>query len=340
VERTLERMTLEQKIGQLLMVPYFGNFTAEDSPEFRRLVRRLRALHVGGLIVATRSRKPTGFDRSEIYALAHLTNRLQEASPVPLLVSADFERGAGFRIRSSTSFPHNMAVGAAGDPNLAFRMGRIAATEARALGVHWLLAPVADVNNNPLNPIINIRSFGEDPEQVARMVEAFVRGCEEAGALCTAKHFPGAGDMSLDPHLEMATITGDRPRLEAVELKPFQAAIGAGVSAVMTEHIAVPALEPEPGVPATFSHAITTGLLRRELGFQGLVITDAMSMSAVTAIAWPGEAAVRAIEAGADLILMSPRPEVASDSLRRAVRSGRLREERTKRGSTFTGKPR
>ncbi len=328
VRRTLERMTLEQKVGQLLMVPYFGDFASTDSEEYRQLTRRLRELHVGGLIVATKPRRPSGFDRSEIYALAHLTNRLQGLAPVPLLVAADFERGAGFRIRQTTSFPHNMALGATGEPNYAYQMGRIAATEARALGVHWLLAPVADVNNNPLNPIINIRSFGEDPALVARMVAAFVRGCEEAGGLCTAKHFPGTGDITLDPHLELATVTGDRNRLDTVELVPFRAAIEAGVGAVMTEHIAVPALDPEPDMPATFSYPITTGLLRQELDFDGLIVTDAMVMSAITARTWAGEAAVRAVEAGADVILMSPQPEAAFDALRRAVISGRLREAR------------
>ncbi|MFQ5663458.1 MAG: glycoside hydrolase family 3 N-terminal domain-containing protein [Terriglobia bacterium] len=328
VKHTLARMTLEEKIGQLLMVPYFGDFAATDSKEFLRLTRWVKEQRVGGFIVATRPRKPAGFERSEIYALAHLTNRLQEQTRIPLLVAADFERGASFRVQQATGFPHNMTVGASGDPQYAYWMGRIAASEARALGVHWLLAPVADVNNNPLNPIINIRSFGEDPAPVARLVAAFVRGCEEAGALCTAKHFPGAGDITLDPHLGLATVTAARARLESVELVPFRAAIDAGVSAIMTEHIAVPALDSDPRRPATFSAAITTGLLRHELGFRGLVITDAMSMSAITESTWTGEAAVRAIEAGADVILMSPEPQVAFAALRRAVESNRLSEAR------------
>ena len=327
-KRTLERMSLEEKVGQLLMITYFGDFTSVDSPEYQRLSRQLKELHPGGFIVVTRPRRPTGFDRSEIYALAHLTNRLQRLSPTPLLMSADFERGAGFRIRATTSFPHNMTLGASGDPELAYWMGRIAAAEARALGVHWLLAPVADVNNNPLNPIINIRSFGEDPAAVSRMVAAFVRGCEEARALCTAKHFPGTGDIALDPHLTLATVTADRARLNQVELASFRAAIDAGVSSIMTEHIAVPALDPDPTVPATFSFAITTELLRRQMGFDGLIVTDALDMSAITNLTWPGEAAVRAVEAGADVILMSPEPEAAFAALRRAVLSGRISGDR------------
>ena len=304
VKRTLERMTLEEKAGQLLMVPYFGDFHNTSSDEYQRLVRLVRELNLGGLIVATEPTRPSGFNRSEPYDLAHLTNNLQANARVPLLVAADFERGASFRVREATAFPHNMTLGATGNPDYARAMGRIAAQEARALGVHWLLAPVADVNNNPLNPIINIRSFGEDPQAVARMVEAFVRGCEEGGALCTAKHFPGLGDSAVDPHIELTTVTVDRRRFESVELVPFRAAVGAGVSAVMTEHMAAPALEPQPGLPATFSAKITDGVLRRELGFDGLIITDAMEMSAITARAWPGEAAVRAVEAGHDMILM------------------------------------
>ncbi|MFQ5694989.1 MAG: glycoside hydrolase family 3 N-terminal domain-containing protein, partial [Terriglobia bacterium] len=327
VRRTLSRMTLEEKVGQLLMVPYFGGFTNTESPTYRRLLRLLEEQHVGGLMVATRSR-PGGFDRSDVYALAHLTNTLQQAASLPLLVSADFERGADFRVRETTSFPHNMTVGATGNPDYAYWMGRIAATEARALGVHWLLAPVADVNNNPLNPIINIRSFGEDPAQVSAMVAAFARGCAEAHALCTAKHFPGTGDITLDPHLELATVEADRERLHEVELAPFRAAIAAGIGAIMTEHIAVPALDPNPGGPATFSYAITTELLRERMGFQGLIITDAMRMSAIASQTWAGEAAVRAVQAGADVVLMSPDPVAAAAALKRAVKSGRIPAKR------------
>ncbi|HXE76352.1 MAG TPA: glycoside hydrolase family 3 N-terminal domain-containing protein [Candidatus Xenobia bacterium] len=332
VKRTLERMTQEEKLGQLLVVSYFADFRNTSSEEYLRLVRQVRELHLGGLLVATQPARPTGFERSEPYDLAHLTNRLQQAARVPLLIAADFERGAAFRVRETTGFPHNMTLGATGNPDYAYRMGRIAAQEARALGVHWLLAPVADVNNNPANPIINIRSFGEDPAEVARFVAAFVRGCEEGGALCTAKHFPGLGDSALDPHIELTTVTADRARFESVELVPFRAAIAAGVSSIMTEHMAAPALEPETGRPATFSVAITTKLLRDELGYRGLVITDDMNMSAITALEWPGEAAVRAFEAGADVLLTtSTTPEVQLDALRRAAESGRLSAERINR---------
>ncbi|MCH8948408.1 MAG: hypothetical protein IH789_12425 [Acidobacteria bacterium] len=328
VERTLKRLTLEEKVGQLLMVPYFGAFSNNESEEFARLSRQVRELHVGGFVVATRPRKPSGIELTGVYALARLTNRLQQLARTPLLVAGDFERGASFRVHPTTVFPHNMAVGATGDPKYAEALGRAAAIEARALGVHWVLAPVADVNNNPENPVINIRSFGEDPEQVAAMVAAFVRGCEENGALCTAKHFPGHGDTATDSHLSLPVIAVDRARLDAVELAPFRAAIAAGVSTIMPGHLIVPALEPDPQLPATFSSALLTDLLRRELGFDGLIITDAMAMNAIAENYWAGEAAVRAVEAGVDVILMSPQPEVAFAALKRAVESGRLTQTR------------
>lgn len=328
VERTLARMTLEEKIGQLLLVGYHGSYLSSDNPAYQRLARQVQELHLGGFVVATERRRPTGFDLGEIYAHAMLTNRLQRLAKHPLLIAADFERAAAFRIRGATGFPHNMTIGASGRPEFAYQMGRVAAEEARALGVHWVFAPVADVNNNPLNPIINIRSFGEDPGQVGLLVAAFVRGCEEGGVLATAKHFPGAGDIAQDPHMVLAGVSASRERLEAVELMPFRAAIAAGVSTIMTEHITVPALESDASLPATFSFAITTKLLREQLGFDGLVTTDAMDMDAIAANFLPGEAAVRAVEAGADMVLMPPDPLVAFDALRRAVATRRLTEER------------
>lgn len=328
VERTLQQMTLEEKIGQLLMVPYYGGYASSDSAAFEQLLRQVQELHVGGLIVLPARQRPAGVELGEIYAHAMLTNRLQQLARIPLLVTADFERAAEFRLRRSTGFPHNMAIGATGNVTYAEEMGRIAAAEAKALGVHWIFAPVADVNTNPLNPIINIRSFGEDPAQVAAMVAAFVRGCESSGVLATAKHFPAAGELAHDPHMVLANLPVSRERLEAVELVPFRAAIQAGVSTIMTTHITVPAVEPDPTLPATFSYAVTTKLLREELGFQGLIVTDALTMDAIAANYWPGEAAVRALEAGADIVLMSPEPQVAFDALRRAVLAGRLSRER------------
>jgi len=231
-------------------------------------------------------------------------------------------------VRDSTGFPQDMAFGATNNPDYAYLAGKITAEEAKALGVHWVLAPVADVNNNPDNPIVNIRSYGEDAGQVARFVAAFVRGCEENGVLATAKHFPGHGDTATDSHMTLPVISADRARLDAVELVPFRAAIAAGVSAVMPGHLALPAIEPEAQLPATLSSAVITGLLRRELGFDGLVISDALNMGAITNNFWVGEAAVRAVLAGTDVLLMPPEPRAVLAALKQAVHAGRLSQAR------------
>ena len=232
------------------------------------------------------------------------------------------------RLDEGTSFPTAMAVSAGGDSKDAYTMGKITALEARAVGVHWVYAPVSDVNNNPGNPIINTRSFGEDPTRVAEFVSAFVRGVEENGGLATSKHFPGHGDTAADSHIDLPVIPANRERLENLELIPFRAAIAAGAGSIMTGHLNVPALEPDPNIPATLSSNILTGVLRKELGFEGLVVTDAMDMGGITVRYAPGEAAVRAITAGADCVLMSPVPDAAFEALQAAVKSGRLSKER------------
>jgi beta-glucosidase-like glycosyl hydrolase/CubicO group peptidase (beta-lactamase class C family) len=327
VEHTLSSMTIEQKLGQLVMVHYYGGFTNTESDAYRELLRRVEQQHIGGIVVATRP-GPLGTQLSEVYPTAILTNQLQHHAKIPLLVAADFERGTAMRLAEGTSFPYAMGVAAAGNPQDACEMARITALEARAVGVHWNFAPVADVNVNPQNPIINTRAFGEDPTRVAEFVTAFIRCSQENGVLATAKHFPGHGDTSEDSHIGLPTIPGDRARLERVELVPFRAAIAAGVSAIMTAHLAVPALEPEPNLPATMSKRILTDLLRGELGFQGLIVTDALTMGGVTALYSPGEVAVGSVEAGADVLLVPPVPDAALLALRRAVEQGRLSEAR------------
>jgi len=327
VQKMLQAMTLEEKIGQLVMVACYGGFLPEESEEFRRLVRLVEEKHAGGLIVATR-RGALGIERSQVYPTAALLNAMQSRARIPLLVGADFERGTAMRLQEGTSFPEAMAVAAAGDAESAYRMGRITALEARAAGVQWIFAPVADVNSNPENPIINIRSFGEDAGRVSSYVAAFVRGVEENGGLATAKHFPGHGDTSVDSHMSLPTVTGDRARLKQVELAPFRAAIEAGASSVMTGHLAVPALESEENLPATLSESIVTGVLRGEMGFAGLVVTDDLDMGGVTARYSPGEIAVRAILAGSDVLLAPPQPDAALAALREAAESGRLPAER------------
>jgi len=314
--RTLADLSLPAKAGQLIGVRASGLPTNPESAEARKLRQRVSQLGVGALVMF----------ESEAGTLPRLLNELQAASRLPLLVAADMERGIAFRIRRGVvPLAYAMAVGATRSEAAARFTGEVTAREGRALGVQWALAPVADVNNNPANPVINIRSYGEDPELVARLSGAFVAGCREGGLLTTAKHFPGHGDTAVDSHLRLAEIAGSRNRLEAVELLPFRRAVAAGVDAVMLGHIAVPALDPT-GTPATLSTPVTE-LLRRELGFAGLIVTDAMDMAAARS-AWTGEAAMRAVQAGADMILLPPDPEVAVSALVRSVREGQLSEQR------------
>ena len=311
--QTLARMTLEERVAQMIGVRAFGLHYHPASEEGRRLRREVRDLGVGSVVVF----------ESEVDALPRLLNGLQALAKVPLLVSADMERGMSFRIRRGVvPLPYAMAIGATRSEEAARFTGEVTAREGRALGVHWALAPVADVNNNPGNPVINIRSYGEDPELVARLDAAFVRGAREGRLLTTVKHFPGHGDTAVDSHLQLATVGANRAHLEKVELLPFRRAVEAGVDSVMLGHIAVPSLDPT-GAPATLSAAMATDLLRRELHFEGLVVTDAMEMAGVKA-AWTGEAAIRAVQAGADMILLPPQADVAIRSLVRAVRDGQL----------------
>jgi beta-N-acetylhexosaminidase len=323
VEKTLESMSLREKLGQLLMIPFVGLFTSSESPDYREVLRHVEQNHVGGLIVST-ARGPLGIRRSQVFPTAVMANEFQRRAKIPLLIGADFESGTAMRLEEGTSLPTPMAIAATGEPKLAYDAGKITALESRAAGVHWVFAPDADVNNNPDNPIINIRSFGENPKTVAEYVTEYIRGVEDHGAIATAKHFPGHGNVAVDSHLSLAKVFSKRPELEQTELVPFRAAIAAGVSSVMTGHLAVPALESDLNLPATLSRNILTGLLRDEMKFRGLTITDAMEMGGVTSQYAPGEAAVRAVEAGADVLLMSPVPDTAITSLEAAVKSGRI----------------
>lgn len=320
-------MTLREKLGQMLMVPYFGAFASAETPEYRETLRQVRENHVGGLILAT-SRGPLGIRRSQVYPTAVIANELQRLARIPLIVGADFESGTGMRLDEGTSFPSAMAIAAAGNPKLAYVAGKSIAIESRVAGVHWIFAPDADLNNNPDNPIINFRSFGENPSDVASYVFEFIRGVESNGALATAKHFPGHGNVTVDSHLALATVPGSRAKLENSELVPFRTAIDAGVSSIMPGHLAVPAFEPDCALPATLSRNILTGLLRDRMKFRGLIITDAMEMGGITSHYPPGEAAVRTIEAGADVLLMPPVPDAALAALDDAVQSGRIPVER------------
>jgi beta-N-acetylhexosaminidase len=269
-----------------------------------------------------------GLEHGRALPTAETVNELQTKAKIPLFFAADFERGTAMRLSDGTSFPHAMAVAAAHSPKDAQTIGRITALESRAAGIHWVFAPDADVNSNPSNPIINTRSFGEDPKSVARFVTEFVRGVEENFAVATAKHFPGHGDSSVDSHLGLPRITADRKRFDKVELVPFRAAISAGVGAIMTGHLSVLTLDPDTEVPATLSTRILTGTLRKELGFRGLIVTDALDMAGAGPNLSPGEIAVRAILAGADVLLLPPSPDEALSALKEAVAAGLLTEKR------------
>ena len=329
-ERMLDSLTLRQKVGQLMMPFVLGDYAPEGTTSHDRVHDYILEEEIGGLIVSVGS--PTD--------VAVKLNDFQTHSRLPLLVAADLETGAGFRLTGAvhsptnivlggaTNFPNLLALGAAGDPDLAYEMGKITALEARAVGIHVPFAPVLDVNNNPDNPIINVRSFGEDPAQVASLGAAFVRGIQDFGGIATGKHFPGHGDTDTDSHVGLPVIRASSARMDSLELVPFREAISAGLGGMMTAHITVPSLNGGGDLPATLSRDILTGLLRDRLGFDGLVFTDAMDMAAIDQTYGRGEAAVMAIEAGADVILMPPSVTAAINGIVEAVESGRLSEER------------
>jgi beta-N-acetylhexosaminidase len=325
----MKTMTPRERIAQLIVIGFSGHPMNTRTRDYRKFVQLVSQEHVGGLILVNVSNGRTVAKADPLEA-ASFINRMQRLSKVPLLVSGDFERGASMRVDATTVFPHAMAFTASRDPNEARIEGEITAKEARALGVQWLFFPDADVNNNPDNPIINIRSYGENQDDVSAFVSAFINGAHSvAGArvLTTAKHFPGHGDTATDTHLNLATINADRPRLEQVEWAPFRAAIQSGTDAIMTAHIAVPALD-DAGVPATLSPKILTGVLRGELGFKGIVVTDALEMGGIAKGFSVGEASVRSLQAGADVLLMPPDGEAAINAVAAAVKSGALTQKR------------
>ncbi len=276
-------MTLREKLGQMLMVYYFGVFTSTESAEYKELLHQVEENHIGGMIVGT-SRGPLGIERSQVYATAVITNELQRRSKVPLLIGADFESGTGMRLDEGTSFPSAMAIAATGDPKLAYTVGKTIALEARASGVHWIFAPDADLNNNPDNPIINVRSFGEDPKSVSAFVTQFIRGVQENGAIATAKHFPGHGNVSVDSHLALAVCSGQPRGTRWRRTGSLSRRDCRGRRFHHARASRRAGLEPDANVPATLSHNILTGLLRDEMKFRGLIVTDAMDMGGVTSL--------------------------------------------------------
>lgn len=311
-------LTLREKVAQLVMPRINGDYWASDAAALDTALA-LVAVGVGGFIVGA---GPSPYD------IAEKLNTLQRAAKVPLLIAADLESGPGTRIRGGATFPGNMALGATDRELDAYEVGRVTALEGRAVGIHLDLAPVVDVNNNPHNPIINVRSFGERPRRVAELGDAFIRGLREHGMLSTAKHFPGHGDTDTDSHIALPLITASRARLDSVELAPFRAAVRQGTDAVMTAHIALAQLGGANSPPATLSRFVLDTLLRRDLGFGGLVITDALNMGAIVSRYGAAQAAVLALEAGADILLMPADARAAIDAVVDAVTRGEISEAR------------
>ena len=318
IDSLLETLSVRQKVGQLVMPWLLGNYASTTSSEFDTIAVWLDSLGIGGILISL----GTPLD------VAAKLNALQRRSRLPLLVAADLEWGTAMRLAGGTEFPHAMAFGATDRELDAYELGRVTALEARAVGIHLTFSPVADVNNNPANPIINTRSFGEDAAAVARLVAAYVRGAEEHGLLTTVKHFPGHGDTGTDSHIELPVAAACWDRLDALELVPFRAALAAGVTAVMTAHVAMPCILAQGDVPATLSTAIMTGILRDSLGHDGLIVTDALSMGALLRRFGPGEMAVRAIEAGSDLLVDPTDVRGTVQAVVAAVENGRISRER------------
>ena len=342
-DKELRKMSLDEKIGQLICAAVNATFLNQDSEAFKALRHQVVDNHVGGIILF----------RGPVYESVVLVNRMQLLAKHPLLISADLEAGSGMRFDDTVNFPWNMAIAATGNPEYARREGELTAREARAMGVQQIYAPVADVNNNAANPVINVRSYGEDPTDVARFVAAFIEGAQRGGVIATAKHFPGHGDTATDSHRGLPEIDVTRERLNSVELVPFRAAVSAGVGAVMDGHIGLPLIDstvisPLPrdvklkpidtdengeivnskGTMPTTLSPVMNGILRNDLHFDGLIVTDAMSMSGLTLYFTQEEASVRALEAGADLLLKPADPDASLRGVRDAVKSGRLTEQR------------
>jgi beta-N-acetylhexosaminidase len=328
-DSVLASLSLRDKAAQMVWPWILGDYTAVDNAAWTRVERLIREQKLGGAIISV----------GGPIDIAVKTNALQRAATLPLLVGADLETGAAFRARGgyfipnaidlggATAFPYQMGLGATRDTSLAYEMGRVTAREGRALGIQMAFAPVLDVNNNPKNPVISARSFGEDPQLVARMGRSFIRGIQDNGMLATAKHFPGHGDTEQNSHLELARVDASRARLDTVELLPFREAIKAGVAGVMTFHGYLPALDTTP-TAATLSPKIMIDLLRNQMGFHGILVTDALDMNGVLGKATMGEVTQQAVAAGNDVLLMPTDVPAAIDAVVAGVHSGRFTEAR------------
>ena len=328
-DSVLTSLTLREKAGQMVWPTILGDYVPSDSRQWRLLTTNIREDKVGGFTISVGSP----------IEIATKLNEMQAMSAVPLVVGADLEQGAGYRARGgyfvpnaidlggAVLFPPQMALGATGDERLAYEEGKLTAIEGRALGIHVVYSPILDVNNNPANPVINTRSFSEDPALTARLGAAFIRGIQDNGMLATGKHFPGHGDTGTNSHLALPVVTVSRSRLDSVELVPFRAAVQAGVGAIMSFHGAMPALDPS-GVPGTLSAKVMTGVLRGELGFRGLIISDAMDMRGVLNQYGADEATKRSVAAGIDVLIQPLDVRKTIDAVVAGVAEGRYTEAR------------
>jgi len=339
-DKQMKKMSVDERIGQLIHVGINARYQNQDSPEFKEIKRQVVENKVGGIIVFV----------GGVYETVHLMNRMQELAETPLLISSDFETGVGMRFEDTLNFPWNMAIAATGNPEFARREGVIAARESRALGVQWAFAPTVDVNNNADNPVINVRSYGENPADVSRFSVAFMEGLQSGNVIATAKHFPGHGDTAVDSHRGLPIINFSRRRFDQIELAPFKSVIDAGIGSVMISHISVPQIDPTrvellkksikasytesevitegTTMPATLSPNVVSQILIKDLNFDGLVVTDAMDMSGLTLYFNQDEAAVRAVLAGADVLLKPASADLSIKGLKEAVASGRISEKR------------
>lgn len=323
VKSKLLSMTLREKIAQMVVASIIPENMDENSGEFKKYRNLCEQTKVGGFI----------FFKGSSTDYVRIANKLQSYSETPLLVSADFERGTKMRVTDGALFPNNMAIGATNNPDLCYKMGLEVARETRLLGIHQNYSPVCDVNNNPKNPIINVRSFGEDPSIVSKMSASMIKGLQDGKVIATAKHFPGHGDTEIDSHSDLPVLNFSMDRLNSLELVPFRNAIDNKVMSVMIAHLSFPELESNAHIPASLSPNIVQGLLIDQMGFGGLVVTDALNMQGITKYFNTSQVAVMCVEAGIDLILM-PLDEVKTvDAIESAVNSGKISEERINRSA-------
>lgn len=318
VDSLLQQMTLKEKIGQLFFISANGYFQSEDDESYRELVSKIKNYNIGGII----------YFGGNVYGQAVLNNKLQRISKIPLWITQDMEYGAAMRVSGTTRFTPAMGVAATRNPEYAYWMGKITAKEAKALGVNQIYAPVLDVNNNPENPVINVRSFSGDPYMVALYGQRFIEGVQSEGILSTAKHFPGHGDTDVDSHLSLPVINYNFSRIDSVELVPFRHAINSGIRSVMTAHIAFPQIGDTPDLPATMNQYILNSILVDSLNFDGLIVTDGLEMHGISANYSPGEAVIKSLTAGSDMMLLSPDELTAINEIVRAVERGRISESR------------